>query len=357
MITPDRRRERSPYLKATCEDPLSRRHYLFPTLRQGLYQYLQRTNAKRVLLPDYAPEGLFAPVRDSGCSVRFYSVDESFRVDEDELRRIESEFLPDVVIMIHYFGLRLDSHLRVLRRFFGERPVYVEDCAHTLWQAEHSGQADIRTYSLFKLLGVAQGSMLCGGERKPIPEPVYATPTPRDRELCKRLSRRLLIEHVLSTFVRGRRSQSLLLRATAGYADYYSYLCRHYRDLQAPLPARDIELLSRIDMARVAQRRCELARRYVDGLDRKLMFALPRECFLAQPLFAFPVRSAAREELRRYLVRHGVRGTALTERWWFVPGQESSALWRNHFLLPIGHYLSDREVDRVIEVVNSYAAG
>jgi len=215
-------------------------------------------------------------------------------------------------------------------------------------------RGDVRVYSMFKVLGVAEGSILQGGERKPLPEPHYGPFTPRDRELSRRLRRRLDVEHCLSTVVRGRWMQALVLRATAGYADYYSYLCRHYRELCAPMTQSSVDLLSRVDTSRIAHLRRELARRYLDGLDPRLMFDLPEEAFTTQPLMGFPIRVGAREQLQHYLLSRGIRGTALADRWWFVPGREPSALWRSHYLLPIGHYLSDREIDRVIEAANAF---
>ncbi|MBD3243887.1 MAG: hypothetical protein GF331_25065 [Chitinivibrionales bacterium] len=354
MITHDRRIERAPSTGAVSPAARYSCDFIYPTLRQALYRYLAQSPPARVLLPDYVPEGIYAPVKALGAATGFYHVPVDLRLRKDELAATMRAMKPDVVVLIHYFGAYIEENVTLLRELAGSDTLLVEDFAHTVHETRLALRGDICLFSHTKVLGVAEGGGLVFANPNARREPDYSPDTPGDRTLKRLLGRQLLLEHLMATRVRGRHMQALLFRAMRPFAAYYPFLCDAFTTLSAPVSGRWSNMLKRIDLDAIAEKRRALARRYVENLRDDLCLPVARGSLLRNTLYGFPVRVHMPEAFHSYLVHRGVRGQVLCDRWWFDSGHEPSELYRTHYLLPVNHHLSASQVDEVIAVVNSF---
>jgi hypothetical protein len=373
MISFHRRRERPPFLADSPLRDLSREAGLHATARQGLYRYLIATGLKRALIPDYAPEGLYAPLKDAGVSVSFYPMPPDLRIDPVAFAQAVAAHRPDLIAYIHPFGLYLEENLDTVRAALPGGALLLEDFALSLPCAEVAPRGDLALYAFSKLVGVAEGGMLKSGtapgagttglwnDAGPFgragdaAEGGYGAPTAEGRELTVRLERQLALQDRMARMRAGPILQRGLALAAGKGAEYYPYLTAHYRAIGEGISDASRRILERIDFEAVTRRRRDLARIYLRGLDPRFRLA-PEAAYLRQALCAFPVRVENQESFHAFLIRGGVQGYRLTDRWWFPPGPPSP-LHRGHYLLPMVHYLTDAEIGRVIERVNAYASG
>ena len=351
MISFHRRRERPPFLAASPLRDLSREPWLHSTARQGLYRYLIASGRKRALLPDYAPEGLYAPLRDAGLSIAFYPMPLDLRIDPAALGKAIAEHRPDLIAYIHPFGLYLEENLEALCAALPAGALLLEDFALSLPCAEVVPRGGLALYAYSKLLGVPEGGLLKATEAGDAG--AYGAPTPEGGELSTRLANQLALQDRMARLRAGPILQRALGLAAGKGAEYYPYLTAHYRGIGQPVAEPSRRILERIDFEAVTRRRRALARIYLRGLDPRYLLA-PETAFLRQALCAFPVRIDDQEKFHALMIRGGIQGYRLTDRWWFAPGPPSP-LHRGHYLLPLGHYLSDADIGRVVERVNAYA--
>ena len=351
VISPDRRYERGPFLARSPLRDLGRLRFAFPALRQGLYQWLGHVPPGRVLMPDYVPEGVYGPFERRGWQVAFYPLLPSLEIDTGALRRAGPA---DIAVLIHQFGLYIQHNVDAVREASAGKGLVLEDFAHTLWDSRTVLSGDLCGFSFTKSLGVADGSLLWLRNRSLLHPCTCTADTAGDRRLKTLLGRRLLVEHLLATICRRRTCHGPLLRATRRWCDYYSHLSAAYTGLAGPISPASLRTLDHLDMDRVSTARRALADRYVERLNPALMFDLPRDSFLRQSLFAFPVRVPDRESFVQHMSRHGVRTTVLTDRWWWRNDAPPGDTYRSHCLLPLTHYLSVEQVDRVIDAANQW---
>ncbi len=348
MIGPERQREHSPFLRKQPVRNLTRYHYLYPTLRQGLHAWLRQRPPGRVLLPDHVPQGVHDPFLRLGWSIYYYHVPSCMRLKRTEVAVRFQATRPDIAVLVHPFGVYVEENVALMRGLCRDGTMLFEDFAHTVWDSTVALSGDLCGFSFAKSLGVSSGSLLWLTNRENIGIDTPGLPGRGERRLGTLLARQLAVEHWCATVVRSRVSQVLLLRATARLRAYYPFLLAHYPTLRAPPTARSIALLDRIDTEGVAAQRRRIAQRYARELDPRLLPDLPRECFERQALFGFPVLVDDREAFHSALYRQGVRGTVLCDRWWFDTDRSPGGLYRRHYLLPLSHYMSDTQVERVI---------
>jgi hypothetical protein len=136
-------------------------HYLFPALRQGLLQYFKKTKYKKVLLPEYVPEGIYDPFKRLGFEIQFYSLDKNTNLNQEELVAGISEFQPDVFVYIHHFGIYNHLNIEFIKKnIVGMNILFLEDFAHSLPSSKSVFMGDICTFSFTKMLGTSQGSLV-----------------------------------------------------------------------------------------------------------------------------------------------------------------------------------------------------
>lgn len=352
MVTTDRRVESRPFLKRSPLRRLGPHNFTYPSLRQGLYRFFLDSPPSRVLLPDFVPEGVYSPFEKLGADIRFYSVNQDLGIRSDQLLALARDFRPEVAIVIHYFGVVIEGRTRTFRDIFPDA-LLVEDCAHTVDSPGLAHEGDLCLFSDTKMLGVAEGAHIL--VRTPGSHtPSYGPSTDQERHLRLLLERRLRREHLLSTVFRSRWAQGLYLRLNGSRADYYEFLCDHYTELTAPTSPRWLRAFERADLARIAEKRRRLARLYCDLLDPSLQLRVGRDALLRAALFGFPVLVPNRNAFHAHLVANGIRGLTCADRWWFDHAHPPSRLHQQHYLLPVNHHLTEREVRRVAGVVGRW---
>jgi hypothetical protein len=354
MITVDRRLEGAAWLSPRPVRDLAALSYVYPTLRQGLYQFLAGRPYRRVLLPDFVAEGVYDPFVRRGIDVRFYRVDRNLGVDNGEVAELVREWRPDVFVYIHYFGVYHEQSLAACRDVCAGRALFVEDFAHTLPQADIPLTGDVCLYSYPKTLGVAGGSLVWCNKRELLAPSPRSADTAADRELKRRLRRTLLVENLLSIWVRQRHCQTLVLRLTARVAGYYPFLCAAYPTLTAAPSDHTLAVLARVDFEAVAARRRQIATSYYGLIERRFLLELPVDWLQRQSLLGFPLLVDDQQAFHRHLLVRGVRGLTLRDRWWFRSDCPPGELFGRHYLLPLTHYMSDTQVRRVAAAVNAY---
>lgn len=260
---------------------------------------------------------------------------------------------PDVFVYIHHFGVCLRENLELIRALIGPGVLLVEDFAHSLPFSGVPLTGDLALFAASKSLGVADGGLLWFRDGRVSGGAAYGPETAAGETLKARWELGLSLEDLFARLRPGPRLQTLARRCLGARLDAYSLLAARYRDMAAPVSEASLRTLERLDFAAVHARRRALARLYLAGLEPRFRLDLPDEACLRQSLLAFPVLVDDQERFHAHLVRRGAMGYRLTDHW-LPEGRQASALYRRHYLLPLGHHLSDTDVARVIVAANAY---
>ena len=323
-------------------------------MRQGLFAYFSGKGYKRILMPDFVPEGIYDPFLRLGYEIRFYHVSMDLGIDKNELFSIGEAFSPDIFVSIHYFGVYRPGILAAAREAMPRQVIFIEDFGHTLPTASVPLTGDICCYSFTKTLGVAEGSCVWFNARNYLEECRYEPDNGKSRELKKRMAAKLTAETICGRFCCNRYAASAIRMLFGNRAAYYPYLMSHYTSSLARVSPRWRSILDRVDFEAVTRRRRDIARLYCEKIDPDLLLHIPKEDMTRQALFGFPLRVKERNAFDEYLASHDIQGLILNDRWWFWRDTEPSELFYHHYLLPMNHYFSDKKIERVIRIVNDY---
>lgn len=385
MISFHRRRERVPFLAPEPLRDLAGIRSFHASLRQGLYRFLtqgsSRSRWRRALLPDYVPEGVYAPLKDAGLDIAFYPVGLDLSVDAAALKAARAAQDSDVLVYIHHFGLYREDNLAAVRAALVPGMLFIEDFAMTLPNAGMEMAGDLALFSFTKMLGVTDGGMVWFRDRDLLDpasdegdaevvagqggEGAGAVPGAKGiagvgddpaRILIERMESNLAFEDWIQRWRPRPALQTLVRRLLGKRIGYYAQLTRHYREIGAPVSEASRRLLETVDFEAVLARRREIARLYLAGLDARFQLGAPTEAYLKNALAAFPIKVDDQTRFHAFLAKQGILGFRLTDCWWFKEGEGRSELFRRHYLLPTTHYLEDREVLAVIACVNDYPA-
>lgn len=357
MISNNRILERR-YLSAEPVRDVGRTRYLYSTARQAIYQYFRKRPPGKILVPAYLPEGIYDPFRALGWKPVFYDVDEDTNLSAPELSALLEAHRPDVLVYIHYFGLRNPRNIDVLRSLNLSQTILLEDFAHTLPTPELPILGDLALFSFPKLVGVAEGGLLWFNNRNLLDRHAYGKRGLLGWTLGVKLQGRLQIHTHCDRLGLGETlCERLVARCFMNSSHYYAFLMKHYLAIDSSISPQTIRTLNRVDFVKIAERRRDIAEMYLAGLPAGYLMKLPRASYLAQPLFAFPVLVEDRAALDQHLRRHGICGLALSSRWWFGPPHADRTLRDKHFLLPLNHHLTDASVRRIIGAVRAYGDG
>ena len=113
-----------------------------------------------VWLPDYYCNSALDPLRDIGVHLVFYPVNDRLTIDPDTCERLEAISVPDIVVLVHYFGQPTSAGniLDICKRLGSW---LVEDAAHVLRPAAGIGEVgDCVLYSPHKHLPISDGAVL-----------------------------------------------------------------------------------------------------------------------------------------------------------------------------------------------------
>ena len=320
------------------------------------------SDAPAVFLPAFVPEGVYAPFKVSGWRIVLYQVDRELDPAWDHLEGLLRHCPPLVAVLIHYFGL--PKPVERFRRLCHRHGTWVvEDMAHAYLGETENGPlgrtGDVVLYSFPKMMGVPDGAALV--VRRELP----GGRLPRGRESF--LHRVYVIQRLLelagASIVNrlANRWGRVAGRAVGRLIPFSSYavLMRYFRN-PAPMSRPSCVLLRRVDHERLRHQRRTLARLYARNLDRSRFDVFAGADASGNVMMGFPVRVKDRASLIRHLAAHCIAGVSFTDRWHFIPPHDEAAfrdaldVMQSHFLFPLHQRLSERQVERVIEVANHW---
>jgi len=354
MISNDRQTERAPFAVETPLRNCGRLQFLYPTLRQGLYQYFRGSPVRSVLMPDYVPQGVQDPFRKLGARITYYTANIDLSLDKSEFVSLVALSTPDVCVYVHHFGLYRADGVALVRSLLPEGAVLIEDFGHTLPCPGVALTGDICTYSFTKMVGVAEGSLMWFSRKSLLRQSPRSPESGDSRRLRSRLTMRLRTESFLARTYAGPRLRTAVNTLLHRLQNYYPLLMDRYAECFPRVGVHSIHALDRMNFDAVFARRKLLALRYLSGIARPFRLDLPDECFTAQALVGFPIRAPDQCAFHAHMRARGVEGFTLVDHWWFKDTVGENSLLRNHYLLPLNHYLTERDIDQVIGAVNAF---
>lgn len=363
MIISNKIIEKSPFKEAKRNQDFSKLKYMYPTVRQGLYQYFKFFKNLSVLLPDYVPEGVYDPFRALGFNIHFYHIYQDFTINKEEIVSLITLNKIDVFVYIHYFGLYHKKNMEIIKKIINPNILFIEDFAHTVYSKEVPIIGDIALYSYTKMFGVYEGSLLWFRNKNYFINNNYEHIT----HCAKKLSRRLKISFYLEYFlgnisftpqvdkivcylsrkvnkVMGKREDNL----------YYNFLMDNYTKIACRISDTTIQLLNRVNFNGVIGKRKSNAEIYLAYLDKRFLFPIPRSYYILQALYAFPIYVESVQKFNSYLSENGIRSLNHTALWWFTSDSKKEPFFDHHSLLPTNHYLSPEKIKKIISVVNNF---
>lgn len=113
-----------------------------------------------IWVPDYFCDQSLQLLRNENFPIYFYPINKHLMPDWEKCKIQAKTILPDIFILVHYFGYPSDLHQAKI--FCDEfQSVFVEDAAHVLKPEKGIGtQGDFVFYSPYKLLPISAGSLL-----------------------------------------------------------------------------------------------------------------------------------------------------------------------------------------------------
>jgi len=301
----------------------------FRNARSALAAALRAEACRRLLLPAYICDSVVEAGLAAGCELAYYPLAEGLVPDMVALQAL-APAAGDAVLVVDYFGRAPGSELRM--QLLALPCLLIEDCAQAL-DPGLAPWADWRIYSPRKLLGVADGGLLCRGRSiRPLPQPGPLA------AVCPPLAPLLRFEDPQA------------LAGAHWYGRYQEEEAQQAVSMQ-PMSRWSRAVLDSVALSPLAEaRRCNY-RRYQAALAN---WSLLGELTDFVPMgFVFQHAEAGR--IWRVLVEHKIFAP---RHWPNLPSPvelfpAAHALAAELITLPVDHRLNEHDVDRVVEHVVS----
>lgn len=345
MITTARQLDCHRFYDKNVNNEFRRCSFFYPFLRQGLFTFFKNKAYRTVLLPSYVAEGIIDPFKKLDYTIRFYDVDEKGAID----KHIFDE-AADVFVYIHYFGIYHKTNIQTIQANIKPQTLFVEDFAHTVYSENLILTGDICTFSFTKMIGITEGSCILFNKINNTESCVFKD----NRRITNRLRLILYLKLVIATYFKNRKLSALLNKVlgVCGFSDYYSLLMKTYTSNYPSLPVKLKRKLKHTDFGKITGIRQKYAKMYYEKLNPGLLYDFSQEAYLQQALFAFPVKVTNRSFFIEQLNKMSVLPLTLTSNWWFND-EGNKYFYDTHLLLPVNQNLSEQEILKVIECVNS----
>lgn len=319
----------------------------------GLIRQLELEGTS-VLLPAYAPEGLFAPFSISGCKINFYPQSVYAEPDWQQLEELLERHKPSIAALIHTYGILQDgSRFRSLCD--DANTLMLEDTAHLLSFSESTiTSGDVVLKSLPKMSGLPDGGVLVNRRL-----PIQISEPPRDHpaHLAYTLSNLAidLSEQLAHHFPAKMQHYATRIghRALRPYQQLTSYFQR-----PAPMSSVSRYLARHVDWRRDIAQTIKLQQSYRTHLPNGLLFPDPHSLRCNIAMFAFPILVEGRSGLIQHLQRNNIDPITLENRWDFFRSDPQAARFRevdrltqSHLLLPTSPRLSEEDAIRIARCV------
>lgn len=311
-----------------------------------------------VVIPSYVPAKLYRASLAAGCAVRFYTVRGHCVPDLDELNAAVDDDTA-AVLYVHYFGFphRLEEVTALIQR---RATHLIEDCALTL-ASTHAGTAlgtfgDAAIFSLRKMFLFSEGGALRVGERLTGFRPRYERRVGSAFSLGHFLGQRAKYAYVRLTG--GADPLSLVRVAPASGMDFSQPQVLEVKQLST-FSAQRLRFIDVPSVAAARRRNFELvARRFPRGRQlTPLHDELPPG--ITPSSFPFLVGGGRRDEVRRALLAAGTAAGAGWPEAPFLPEADLTSgtrtLSRTLLELPVHQHLTDRQIERSLQVLEQFA--
>ncbi len=326
--------------------------FVSPMTRQALFRLLSGLKQKYVFAPRFIPAGAYHPIVLAGKEIVYYDVPSDLRIDWSSVRTTCPDPANTIVYYIHHFGLHIESNIVPLRQLQHEGYFVIDDRSLTLPTSHYSEFADATPYSFYKLVGTA-----CGAEVRLKQRPEYDSAPEAEvhDELLSLMARTLYFYGNPAVKLMPTLPFRVLNRLIARYVGFNHVIgdTKYYSAQGLPLKMQ--KRLSQVDYDLVTKRRIEVARRYLNRIESKFLLPLAPEAYSVQSCMGFPILVDNPGPLVKYLIRRGIYSFRFTDIWWWDKNNEPNELYNRNVLLPAHHHLRDKDVDYIIDCVNSYA--
>ena len=313
-----------------------------------------------VLMPDYVPEGIYAPFKSLGVCIDQYSLDLNLDPVWSELETLLRRSKPSLVVMIHYFGLSKPiDRVCLLAHRYGA--LVLEDRAHLMpvpGRPDSGAHGDFVLYSLPKVIGVPDGAVLeSRTERVALSHLRQGADWRHSLYITMQLIR--LIVSTASKWARFPRVWWLAEGAIYRCLPSYSLLMNYFKSC-CKMSAISRLLLSAISWEEIVVRRRLLEAIYEESLDRNVFKRFVTSESALNCKMGFPILvEGDRKGLVDRLRRRGIRGIFFDGGWGYIPaGQQharSRAILKRHFLFPTSPKMTPEEARYVARVANEWA--
>jgi dTDP-4-amino-4,6-dideoxygalactose transaminase len=161
-------------IRKTATDPKAYRNEMFFTnSARECWELILKTfkpNSK-VLLPSYIGitdregSGIYDPIKKLGLSHDFYLLKSDLSISIEEIERCLLKNKFDVILLVHYFGFKIQNIKAIVALCKIHSITVVEDCAH-IFSYNISSHSDVGTfgdyafYSLHKIFPLNEGGLL-----------------------------------------------------------------------------------------------------------------------------------------------------------------------------------------------------
>lgn len=353
MITNDRIYEKEEYLHDSPVRKCEKLQYLYSTVRQGLYQYFQDSHFDSILLPCYIPEGIYSPFEKLGYKIYYYDIDINGEINEQNLNEYFMKYSPDIFIYIHYFGIYNIKNINLINKVKLKSTIFIEDFAHTLPHSNIVMTGDICVFSFPKMIGVTEGGLLWFNNKKLFKKCKYSLDD-KNNKLLRRKMHFQLIKNNIILKINNYLWEKIISMLFINIRNYYYILMNTYTGNISKISFESMNILNRADFDKIFLRRKYIASIYYNNLDKNIKINLPREYFLKQALFGFPILVKNRKAFSLFLRKNGIKGLILNERWWFRKEGGNKDLFNYHYILPMNHYISINKIYFIINKINQF---
>jgi hypothetical protein len=329
-------------------------------------QALSQLGVSRALVPAFAPEGLIAPLIQSGLKCEFYRLDSHLSPDLASVDRIlRAPGGRAVVAVIHFFGfLKVSNELRGICEAAGA--LILEDCAQALLSRDENGlafseRATLSLFSLNKFLPVCEGATAFSMTKEVqlgIEDDIRPTlPEEAMSSYSAHLNAVARLAQSQNTSLKDLGDSMAEIEAT--YERYYSHLHprivdRRLSDFQRSTPFPAFNYLA---IAYARRRNAELLYEAVDWTRWESTEPLMHPGVIP---FAIPlrVRPDRRDAIMRVMLEEGVWLGRMQNKWDFIPSesredfQVEASFIAGHVLVPVGEWIGADEIVNMARALN-----
>ena len=322
--------------------------------RQSLRVLFKTLPQSTVILPRFLPIGVYAPLEESGKRIVYYDVPNDLRIDSDYIESLDLDPADTIFYYIHQFGMHIPENVRVAQKMRERGFFVVDDRSLTLPVSTYREFGDATAYSFYKLVGIPYGGEIrTEHSATTARQPSALRMDDSHKQLMQKMRNNFLFFATPFVDVLPAFPYRVYNRLFSRFICYSHLIEQTLTDILPQMPTHHTRKLSNINFDAVTQRRAEIAGMYFDELDPSFLLPVQREAVTTQSMMGFPILVADPMATLKILVRRGVTTFRFTKIWWWDKSREPCDLYNRNLLLPAHHHLSNKDVRKIIDVVNT----